>query len=348
MTIVADVVDHAIGVDSHRDTHRAVVTAAAHGGQVAHRSFAANPAGYAALCQWGTSRGGRVVWAVEGTGSYGAGLTRHLLGADQWVVEAGHAARGVDPNKAKNDTLDAARAAKGVLAQPTDRLAAPRCGEQRDALAALVRSRDAAVATVRTAHNQLAAAIVCAPDPLRQRFVDLGRWAKIDLACSLRPDRYRNIHHTATARSLRSIARRARHQHDEAADLHRHITTSVTNWRPDLLDLFGVGPISAAVVLCAWSHPGRFRSPAAFANFAGAAPIEASSGQTRRHRLNRRGNRRLNTALHTIMLTRWQHCAQTATYRDRRRADGKTDRDIQRCLKTAIAGQLWKHLEHTP
>ena len=116
-------------------------------------------------------------------------------------------------------------------------------------------------------------------------------------------------------------------------------------WRPDLLELTGIGPIVAAVVLTAWSHPGRCRSDAAFAMLAGAAPIPASSGKTVRYRLNRCGNRQLNRALHTIALSRLRYHQPTRAYADRRRAQGKTDREIRRCLKRYIARQLYRQLE---
>jgi hypothetical protein len=131
----------------------------------------------------------------------------------------------------------------------------------------------------------------------------------------------------------------------EAADHQTALRTIVRAWRPDLLDTFGVGPVVAAVILCAWSHPGRCRNEAAFASLAGVAPIPASSGLTTRHRLNRCGDRQLNRALHTIALNRMRYDATTRAYVERRRADGRTDREIRRCLKRYIARQLYRQLE---
>jgi transposase len=122
----------------------------------------------------------------------------------------------------------------------------------------------------------------------------------------------------------------------------------VRSWRPDLLELTGVGPIVAATVLTAWSHPGRCRDDAAFAMLAGAAPIPASSGKTVRYRLNRSGDRQLNRALHTITLSRLRYDQRTRDYADRRRAQGKTDREIKRCLKRYIARELYRRLESPP
>jgi transposase len=133
----------------------------------------------------------------------------------------------------------------------------------------------------------------------------------------------------------------------EAVGDERAIRGIVRSWRLDLLDVAGVGPIVAAVVLTAWSHPGRCRSDAAFAMLAGAAPIPASSGKTVRYRLNRCGNRQLNRALHTIALSRLRYDPDTRAYADGRRAQGKTDREIKRCLKRYIARQLYRQLEAT-
>ncbi|WP_028931746.1 transposase, partial [Pseudonocardia asaccharolytica] len=147
---------------------------------------------------------------------------------------------------------------------------------------------------------------------------------------------------------LRALAGRIRALETEATDHERAIRALVRSWRPDLLDLTGVGPIVAAVVLTAWSHPGRCRNDAAFAMLAGAAPIPASSGKTVRFRLNRCGNRQLNRALHTIALSRLRYDPDTRTYAEGRRAEGKTDREIKRCLKRYIARQLYRQLENPP
>jgi transposase len=149
----------------------------------------------------------------------------------------------------------------------------------------------------------------------------------------------------STAEVIRTLSRRCQAMRTEAADHQTALRTIVRAWRPDLLDTFGVGPVVAAVILCAWSHPGRCRNEAAFASLAGVAPIPASSGLTTRHRLNRCGDRQLNRALHTIALNRMRYDATTRAYVERRRADGRTDREIRRCLKRYIARQLYRQLE---
>jgi transposase len=136
---------------------------------------------------------------------------------------------------------------------------------------------------------------------------------------------------------LRDLARRVRALEAEATDHEKAIRETVSAWRPDLLELPGVGPINAATVLTTWSHPGRCRDEAAFAMLAGAAPIPASSGRTVRYRLNRSG-RQLNRALHSIALSRQRYHQPTRDYTDRRRAQGKTDREIRRCLIGRVSG----------
>jgi transposase len=154
-----------------------------------------------------------------------------------------------------------------------------------------------------------------------------------------------DVETSSTAATLRILARRIQGLTSEAADHRQAILTLVRAWRPDLLTRPRVGPIVAATVLCAWSHPGRCRSDAAFAMLGGAAPIPASSGQTVRVRLNRSGDRQLNQALYTVVLTRLRTDPATRAYADRRRAHGKTNREIKRCLVRYVARQLYRLLE---
>ena len=111
-----------------------------------------------------------------------------------------------------------------------------------------------------------------------------------------------------------------------------------------LLARAGIGPVTVATALVAWSHPGRITSEAAYASIAGVSPIPASSGNTTRHRLNRGGNRKLNRALNVVAMVRMVHGPETRTYADKRRAQGKTDREIRRILKRYLARQICRHL----
>jgi transposase len=157
-----------------------------------------------------------------------------------------------------------------------------------------------------------------------------------------------NLETAATVASLRALARRIQLLNAEVAEHSRAITMLVRAWRPELLTRTGVGPIVAATVLCAWSHAGRCRTDVAFAMLGGAAPIPASSGQTVRVRLNRSGDRHLNQALHLIVLTGLRYDPATRAYAQRRRAQGKTNREIRRCLIRYVARQLYRLLEANP
>jgi transposase len=153
------------------------------------------------------------------------------------------------------------------------------------------------------------------------------------------------VEESATVLALRSTARRALACEQEAAELEAQLDRLIRRLAPALLDQLGIGPVVAGQVITSWSHHGRIRSEAAFAKLGGVAPIEASSGTVTRHRLNRSGDRQLNRALHTIVLVRMRQDSATKDYVQRRLAQGKTIRDIKRCLKRYIARQLFRQLE---
>jgi hypothetical protein len=346
MVSLADEVDVVIGVDTHKHTHTAAVVVAATGAEVEAVTVTADPSGYASLVELADRHAGARVWAIEGTGGYGAGLARHLGGRGERVIELDRPVRPGRRHGAKSDPLDAVRAARDALAR--EHVGEPRAVGQRQALSVLLAARRSAVDAGTVAQQQLHALVLAAPEPLRARFGAKTTAAMVETASRLRSNPSWDVETAATAVVLRSLARRRLHLAAEAAAHEKAISATVQAWRPDLLALRGVGPIVAAVVLCAWSHPGRVRSDAAFAMLAGAAPIPASSGLTVRHRLNRSGDRQLNRALHVIVLSRLQHDTATRAYAERRRTQGKTDREIKRCLKRYIARQLYRQLETGP
>jgi transposase len=343
--MLAEQTDFVIGVDTHRDRHSAAILAS-NGGLVDETSAAADQAGYATLLAWAQRHAAaRRVWAIEGTGSYGAGLAAFLEQQGERVVEIGRRVRRSGPSRAKSDPLDAVEAAREALAQA--RQAAPRAAGEREALRVLVNTRDGAVLARTAAINQLRALIVAAPEPLRAHLRGLSFGELLSRCARLRPGT-RDAATRASALALRSTARRIQALSAEARQLRREITQLVESTAPALLAEPGVGPISAARILIAWSHRGRFHSEAAFAMLAGASPIPASSGQTIRHRLNRGGDRQLNRALHTIALSRRASHHPTRDYIDRRTREGKTNRDINRCLKRYLARHLYRLLERPP
>jgi transposase len=281
-----------IGVDTHKHTHTAAVVAAASGGVLATQTVATTPAGYQALVALAGQNPQPRAWAVEGTGGYGAGLARLLTAGGEWVVELDRPHRAGRRHGAKSDPIDAARAAREALGR--FRLAQPRAGGQRAALGVLLAARCSAVGASTCAQRQLHALVVAAPERLRARLAGRSTRQLVAACARLGGHPSWDLECSTTAVVLRTLARRVRELNAEARTHQQAITAIVGGWRPDLLDEFGIGPITAAVVLGAWSHPGRCRSDAAFAMLGGAAPIPASSGQTVRYRLNRSGDRQLN------------------------------------------------------
>lgn len=346
MSMLADAVEIVIGVDTHKHTHTAAVVTASTGGAVEDLTVTTNPDGYAELVELADRHSGLRAWAIEGTGGYGAGLARFLTDRGEVVIELDRPNRPARRNGAKSDPLDAVRAAREALAR--EHHAQPRARGERQALAVLMAARRSAVDGATIAQRQLHALVVAAPETLRAKFRGQSTRRMLTTAARLRANPAWDVETRTTATALRRLARRSLELETEARDHERDILTIVRSWRPDLLDEPGIGPIVAATVLCAWSHPGRCRHEAAFANLAGVAPIPASSGLTVRHRLNRCGDRQLNRALHTIALSRLRYDPATQAYAERRRAEGKTDREIKRCLKRSIARQLYRRLETTP
>lgn len=340
--MLADDTDYVIGVDTHRDQHAAAIVNAT-GGVLEQLVIGAAQAGYRQLLARARARAaGRRVWAIEGTGSYGAGLCRFLIAHGERVVEIDRPRRREGRAGAKSDTLDAIRAAREALGR--DLLATPRAAGLRDGLRALLLTREGAVLARTAAINQLRALIVVAPEALRTDLRGLQFAQLVDRCTHLRPAA-RNMHDRPLVVALRSCALRIRALQEETRSLRREITALVRALAPQLLDEPGIGPISAAQLIIAWSHPQRFRSEAAFAMLAGTSPVPASSGQTIRHRLNRGGDRRLNRALHTIVLARRASHEPTRAYIERRINEGKTKREAVRCLKRYVARRAYRLLQ---
>jgi len=343
--MLADEVDYVIGVDTHRDEHVLAVVAAPTGVVIAQRSVPASARGYAQAVRFAEQQAKAArVWAVEGAGHYGAGLTRYLGARGEAVVEAGRTPRQELRLRGKNDGLDAIRAARAALAN--EALALPRSGQRREALRLLLVARRSAVDVRRQALVQLRSVIVTAPDELRAELRGLPVQRLIQRCSRLRRSSSRTPDELAATLVLRSLAKRVQAATTEAAELEAEILTHVRALAPQLLNEPGVGAIVAAQLLVAWSHPGRVRSEAAFARVAGVAPIPASSGQTTRHRLSRGGDRQLNRALHTVILHRRNHDQATKAYIARRLAEGKSRRDAVRLLKRYLARHLYRLLQN--
>jgi transposase len=345
---LAEMVSHVIGVDTHKHSHTAAVVDAQTGRAQPAEEAPATRDGYDALLDYADtySTAADRAWAIEGTGSYGAGLAEHLAARGEWVIEFDRPTRPARRDGSKSDALDAVRAAREALGR--DQMAAPRCRGEREAMRVLVTTREGAVRDRTRAINQLKSVIVSAPETLRARLRNVDHGALIRACSRLRQPKEAAVDERCTIAALKRLAARIQSLDDEIREHDRDIERLTVEHCPQLRAEPGIGPISAANVYIAWSHPGRCRNEAAFANLAGTAPIEASSGQVTRYRLNRGGDRQLNRALHTIVLTRTRIDPDTKDYIARRIAEGKSARDARRCLKRYVARRTFRLLEAGP
>ena len=343
MVMLAEQYDFVIGGDPDRDTIDLAVLDTGTGRVRAHVADTADAAGYHRMLAWAKQHAaGRRVWALEGTGSFAAGLVVFLTAAGEPVVEVGALKR---VRGAKNDRIDAIRAAREALSR--DEQSTPRAGGLREALRMVFACREGVLVSRTKAINELKSLIVVAPEQLRAQL--RGRSLTVQL------NRIEQLHTPATAPveqrlsifSLQSLADRVRFLSTQLAELDPQLLELIKQHPagPTLLAEPGVGPVVAAQLLISWSHRGRVRNDAAFASLAGVAPIEASSGQRSRHRLNRGGDRALNRALHTVAITRMRCHPETRAYEIRRSAQGKTHRDIRRSVKRALARRLYRRIE---
>jgi transposase len=343
--MLAERVDYVIGVDTHRDQHALAAVDARTGAVVGQATAVADAHGYSGALLFADRHApGSRLWAIEGAGHYGAGLTRFLGRRGEQVVEVGRSPRGERRLRGKDDSLDAISAARSTLATSAQLL--PRTGERQEALRLLLLTRRSAVDVRRLALVQLRSVIVTAPERLREELRGLSTGQLIRRCSRFRRSGSRTPDELATVLVLRSLARRVEAATEEASVLEREIVAHVRALVPELLNEPGVGPIVAAQLIVAWSHRGRVRSEACFARLAGVAPLPASSGQTIRHRLSRGGDRQLNRALHTVVLHRRQHDPATRDYIARRVSEGKSTRDATRILKRYLARHLYRVMQN--
>jgi transposase len=333
------------GVDTHADTHVAAALDPV-GGLLGVQEFPATAAGYSGLLGWLGGFGTVCLVGIEGTGSYGAGLARHVTAAGIRVVEVDRSDRQDRRRQGKSDPLDAVSAARA--AQSGRARGAPKGRDGAvEAIRALMVARRSAGGERTRAINQARALILTGPDDLRERFARHTVAALVAELASLRP-RPGDVTGYATRIALRERGRRAVFLDGQLARLDELIIPLVTARAPGLLALYGVGPNTAALLLiAAGDHPGRLRSEAAWAHLCGAAPIPASSGKTIRHRLNPGGDRQANHALWRIVFTRLGSHPATRAYAERRTAEGKSKAEIIRCLKRYVAREVYPHLRRT-
>lgn len=330
------------GVDTHVDTHVAAVVDQL-GGVVGIEAFETTEAGYQGLVGWLRSHGTVQLVGVEGTGSYGAGLARHLAQAGIDVVEVDRPNRQARRREGKSDTVDAVAAARAALGRTAIGLPKSQDGNV-EAVRALTVARRSAASERIVALNQLRHLVFTAEPAIRQRFEGLSPTRLVKLAASLRPRPGDPVRY-ATLLAIRALARRVAYLERESTELTRVVKPLIDASAPGLMDVHGVGyDVAARLLVAAGDNPERLRSEAAWAHMCGTAPIEASSGKVVRHRLNRGGNRQANSALYRIVISRMSSHPPTRAYVERRRAEGKSTGEIVRALKRYVAREVYKHL----
>jgi transposase len=329
-----------LGVDTHKDVHVAAALTR-QGTMMATGTFPATAAGYRQLLAWARQLGQVAAAGVEGTGSWGAGLARFLRGEGIVVIEVNRPDRSARRRRGKTDAIDAEAAARAVISGQAAVIPKSADGSV-EAMRFYKLAKDSAVKSRTQAVNQLKAVIVNGDPQLRDQLRDLTTYAQVQYCAELLPAGC-SAAITASHRVLRLLARRIQHLSAEIRQLEKLITAEVRVTAPALLELFGVAQDSAATLLiAAGDNPGRLTGEESFAALCGVSPVESSSGQTQRHRLNRGGNRQANAALFRIALTRLRADPRTRAYARRRTRNGRSKREILRCLKRYIAREVFK------
>jgi len=330
------------GVDTHADVHVAAALDPI-GGLLGVQEFPVTLAGYARLLDWLGGFGTVCLVGIEGTGSYGAGLARHVTAAGVRVVEVDRSDRQDRRRQGKSDPLDAVSAARAAQSGRARGAPKGRDGTVEAIRVLMVAKRSARSERIQTI-NQARALILTGPDDLRARFARHTVAALVAELASLRPRPGSTVGYP-TRIALRELGRRAQFPGAQLERLDELIVPRVTAHAPSLLALYGIGAHTAALLLiAAGDHPERLRSEAAWAHLCAAAPIQASSGKTVRHRLNPGGDRQANHALWRIVFTRMGSDPATRAYVERRTEEGLSKKEIIRCLKRYVAREVYPHL----
>ncbi|MGW8528412.1 MULTISPECIES: IS110 family RNA-guided transposase [Nocardiopsidaceae] len=331
------------GVDTHGHTHHAAVIDPL-GRHLADREFPATGTGYRHLSSWLSSHGTVAAVGVEGTGAYGAELSRHLARQGLRVVEVDRPDRKTRRMKGKSDPIDAYAAATAVASGRA-------CGtpKTRDGVVEAVRSlrvvRRSAVKARTQAINQARQLVITSPEQVRAGLRGLSAKVLATTCARLRPGADLADPAQAVKFALRRLGRRIIALEEELAGLDAELGALTRRAAPELLELKGVGPdVAGQLLATAGDNPGRLASEAAFAHLCGVAPVPASSGRRDRHRLNRGGDRAANHALHTIVLVRMRWDGRTRAYVERRTGQGLSKKDIMRCLKRHVAREVYRVL----
>lgn len=336
-----------LGVDTHADMHVGVALDRL-GRRLGSKSVPTTRAGYAELVAWVEEFGVLDCVGVEGSGSFGLELARFLRATGVRVVEVNRPNRQHRRRFGKHDTADAEAAARAVQAGVAS-------GEPKSAdgivemMRALRVARRSAVKARTQAANQLRSLLFTAPEELKAELRGLSTYQLASVASRFRPGSRPCDLVAVTKLAMRSIARRYQNLSEEISALDERLEQLAVEAAPALVALKGVGTDTAvALLIAAGDNPERLRSEAAFAHLCGVAPIQASSGRVKRHRLNRGGNREANRALYVLVLGRMSWDERTRAYVARRTAEGKSKREIIRCLKRFVAREIYRTLIATP
>jgi transposase len=332
------------GVDTHADVHVAAAVDQV-GGVLGTASFPTTPAGYRRLLSWLRSHGDLVSVGVEGTGSYGAALARHLTEQGVTVLEVSRPNRQVRRRHGKTDVVDAIAAARAVLSG--EATATPKSHDGPVEALRLLKMLQRSANKARTqALNQLRAVVLTAPEELRQRLRELNTGELLQVCRGLRIRTDDDSLAGTTRLVLRDLAHRIAVLDEQLADTTRRLRRITTAIAPDLIAKRGVGPDTASTLLVvAGDNPHRLHSEKSFAALLGSSPIPANSGKRQnRHRLNRGGDRQGNAALWRIALVRLSADPRTRDYLARRVSEGKTKAEAIRCLKRYIAREMFEAL----
>jgi len=334
------------GVDTHGNTHHCAVIDAVTGKLLGDQEFPATAPGYRQLLAWMSMAGTVTKVGIEGTGSYGAGLYRHLDSQGVPVLEVTRPNRQSRRLQGKSDPIDAINAARAVLAETATAQPKVRTGHV-EAIRLLRTTRRSAVKARRAALQQMHGLLFGAPEDLREALAGFDRAALVVRCARLRPDHAR-LHDPAVAAKamLRRLARRIQSLDEEIADANTELAVLIEEVAPTSLQVFGAGTEAVGQLLTTiGQNPDRFTSEAALARLCGVAPIPASSGGSTRHRLHRGGDRAANSALHLMAIVRLRWHEPTRAYSEKRTAEGKTKKEIIRCLKRAIVRELYRTLK---
>lgn len=320
--------------------------AAGTGARLGDLKVPASPDGYERLLGFVASFGEIALVGIEGTNSYGAGLARFLTAAGVTIREVIRPKRA-QRRRGKSDPIDAYAAAAQALAEPDALPIAKTTDGPVEQIRVLMAVRRSAMKARVSAHRQITSLLVTAPDTVRTRYASLEGDRLIDTLAATRPGTAVDTVVTATGQALRRLARRHQSLTAEIAEIDAELRLLTLSTAPTMLATKGFGVITTATLLItAGDNPDRLHSEASFAALCGAAPIPASSGKTTRHRLNRGGDRQGNWALHQVALVRLSTDPRTKAYAARLTTAGKSKKDVLRCLKRAIAREVWHLLVH--